>query len=144
MPKTTREVGFGQWGASMLSFISGHKYIHLVYANAPIILLLLGFLCIIPSALKSNKQPKILSAFDSEHTSTYPHHNTKKTMATIVTSKKELKTAIKESVREVLDQEFMKMRAVLLPFVSEKEQKDIERLYGKPSRKVTKSRKLEI
>lgn len=53
-------------------------------------------------------------------------------------SKKELKTVVKESVREVLSQELMKFRALLLPSVSAKEQKDIERRYGKPSRKVEK------
>ena len=55
-------------------------------------------------------------------------------MTTITIPKKELKIAIKESVREVLAQELMSIRALLLPFVSEKEQKDIERRYGKPSR----------
>lgn len=112
--------------------------------QAPFILLLFGLLCIIPSALKSKNQPKISSAFDSEHSFTCSHHSTKKTMPTIVTSKKELKIAVKESVREILDQELMKLRSLLLPFVSEKEQKEIERLYGKPSRKAAKSRKLEL
>ena len=59
-------------------------------------------------------------------------------------TKKELKTAVRESVREVLTEERMQLRAILLPDVSEKEQKDIERLYGKPSRKTAKSRKLEL
>ena len=35
--------------------------------------------------------------------------------------------------------EFMKLRADLLPFASDKEQKEIERLYKKPTRKVAKS-----
>jgi len=42
---------------------------------------------------------------------------------------------VKESVREVFSQELMKFRALLLPMVSPKEQKDIEKRYGKPSRK---------
>jgi len=33
----------------------------------------------------------------------------------------------------------MKLRASLLPYVSEKEQEEIEKLYKKPSRKVKKS-----
>ncbi|HEY4611605.1 MAG TPA: hypothetical protein VII11_01315 [Bacteroidota bacterium] len=65
-------------------------------------------------------------------------------MGSIATSKKELKNVVKESVREVLDQELMKLRSLLLSYVSEKEQKDIERLYGKPERKVSKSRKVEL
>ncbi|MFQ5730167.1 MAG: hypothetical protein ACE5GN_07390 [Waddliaceae bacterium] len=59
-------------------------------------------------------------------------------------TKEELKSVVKESVREVLAQELMKFRALLLPSVSEKEQKDIEKLYGKPSRKVAKSIEVEI
>jgi hypothetical protein len=65
-------------------------------------------------------------------------------MPPIVISKKELRTAVKEGVREVLGQELMKLYAILIPFVSEKEQRDIERLYRKPSRKVAKSRRLEL
>ena len=53
-------------------------------------------------------------------------------------SKKELKSVVKESVREVLSQELMKFRALLLPSVSAKEQKDIESRYIKPSRKIEK------
>lgn len=60
-------------------------------------------------------------------------------MTTITIPKEKLKTMIKESVREVLEQESTKFRALLLPFVSEKEQKDIEKRYGKPSRKSAKS-----
>lgn len=65
-------------------------------------------------------------------------------MATIIIPKKELKTVIKESVREVLGQEFMKFRALLLPSISEKEQKDIERRYGKPSYKIAKTIEVKI
>jgi hypothetical protein len=65
-------------------------------------------------------------------------------MSAIVTSKKELKTVVKEGIREALDEELMKLRAILVPYASEKEQKEIERLYGKPSRKAAKSRKLEL
>lgn len=65
-------------------------------------------------------------------------------MATITIPKKELKTAVKESVREVLEQELMKFRALLLPAVSQKEQKDIERRYSKPTRQISKSIDIEI
>lgn len=62
----------------------------------------------------------------------------------ITTSDKRLKTLIKESVREVLDTELMKLRALALPEVSQNEQKDIERRYVKPSGKREKSYALEI
>ncbi|MBI4689169.1 MAG: hypothetical protein HY754_02700 [Nitrospirae bacterium] len=65
-------------------------------------------------------------------------------MSTIAMPKKELETVVKESVREVLTQELMKFRALLLPLVSEKEQKDIERLYNKPSRKAARTVEVEI
>ncbi|MBU2579169.1 hypothetical protein KKA09_03570 [Patescibacteria group bacterium] len=60
-------------------------------------------------------------------------------METITLLKKELKIVVKESVREVLVQELMKFRALLLPSVSQKEQKDTEKHYGKPVCRVVKS-----
>lgn len=65
-------------------------------------------------------------------------------MTTITTPKKELKIMIKESLREVFSQELMQFRALILPFVSPKEQKDIERRYKKPSRKVAKTLEVEL
>jgi len=65
-------------------------------------------------------------------------------MVTITIPKKELKTAVKESVREVFEQELMKFRALFLPLVSRKEQRDIEKRYGKPSRKIVKSMEIKI
>lgn len=63
---------------------------------------------------------------------------------TITIPKRELKTVVKESIREVLKQEFMQFRAMLLPAVSEKEQKEIEKLYGKPARKTAKTVEIEV
>jgi len=65
-------------------------------------------------------------------------------MTLITIPKKELKAVIKESVREVLNQELMKFRALLLPYVSPKEQKEIEKRYGKPVRQIGKSLEIEI
>ncbi|MBU1015260.1 hypothetical protein KKI17_02380 [Patescibacteria group bacterium] len=58
---------------------------------------------------------------------------------TTTLSEKKLKGLIKEGVREVLETELMKLRALALPEVSDKEQKDIEKRYGTPSRKRRKS-----
>ncbi len=63
---------------------------------------------------------------------------------TINTSNKELKTLIKESVREVMKDEISKLRALAMPSVSDAEQKDIERRYGKPTRKGVKSYTLKV
>jgi hypothetical protein len=64
-------------------------------------------------------------------------------MATI-TSDKKLKSLIKESVREVLGTELMKLRALALPEVPDKEQKDIEKRYGKPSQRRAKRYPLTV
>lgn len=65
-------------------------------------------------------------------------------MPSITISKKELKETVKESVREVLAQEMMNLRSLIIPFISENEQKDIETHYGKPSRKAAKSRRIQV
>ena len=65
-------------------------------------------------------------------------------MSVITIPKKELKTIVKESIREILEQESMKFRALFMPLVSQKEQGDIEKRYGKPSRKIAKSTEIEI
>lgn len=53
---------------------------------------------------------------------------------TIQLTEQKLKMLIKQSVQEGLSTELMKLRAMLLPFVSDEEQEDIEKLYGEPSR----------
>lgn len=67
-----------------------------------------------------------------------------KYMTTVTIPKKELKSMIKESVREILEQESMRFRALFMSSVSQKEQKDIEKRYGKPSRKIAKSAEIKI
>ena len=59
-------------------------------------------------------------------------------------NERKLKILIKESVKESINAEVLKLRAVLLPYVSNKEQKEIEKKYGKPSCKIAKSYDLEI
>lgn len=57
----------------------------------------------------------------------------------ICVSDKKLKGFIKESIKEALETELMKVRALALAEVSRQEQKDIEKRYGKPSRRTSKS-----
>jgi len=59
-------------------------------------------------------------------------------------SSKELKSIVKESLREVFSQELMRFRALLLPAVSPKEQRDIEKRYGKASGTHKAAKTLEI
>jgi hypothetical protein len=65
-------------------------------------------------------------------------------MNKIEISKKDLKILIKESVKEVLEQEMMRLRALMSPYVSKAEQKDIERRYKKPTRRAIKKIEIEI
>ena len=65
-------------------------------------------------------------------------------MNTITIPKEELKTIVKESVREIFEQESIKFRALFMSLVSQKEQRDIEKRYGKPSRKIAKSTEIKI
>lgn len=57
----------------------------------------------------------------------------------LATDTQKLKTIVKESLKEVLALELMKLRADLLPHVSEKEQKEIEKTYCKPRGKAVRS-----
>ena len=57
-------------------------------------------------------------------------------MEPIAIQKDELAKLIKEALKESMEIEFMRLRASLVPYISDEEQKDIESLYGKPSREV--------
>jgi len=54
-----------------------------------------------------------------------------------------LKEIVKEAVKDALEDEIMKMRLLFAPYVSDEEQKEIERSYGKPSKKTAKTLILE-
>jgi hypothetical protein len=53
----------------------------------------------------------------------------------VTIDKNELYGLIKKAVREVLNEERFEFFLKGIPFISEKEMKDIENLYGKPSAK---------
>ncbi|MBI3335255.1 MAG: hypothetical protein HY001_02040 [Candidatus Portnoybacteria bacterium] len=59
-------------------------------------------------------------------------------------SEAQLRILIKESVKEGIESQFMKLRGFFLPFISRKEQKEIENSYKKPSRKIYRTYKVEI
>jgi len=59
-------------------------------------------------------------------------------------SEAQLKILIKESVKEGIESHFMKLRGFFLPFVSQKEQKEVENSYKKPSRKIYRTHKIAI
>jgi len=59
-------------------------------------------------------------------------------------SERQLKLLVKESVREALDIELSKLRALAIPYASSREQKEIERLYKKPSRRISRRYKIRL
>lgn len=63
---------------------------------------------------------------------------------TINLNEQKLKMLIKESVKEGIKAEILKLRAALLPYIDDKEQREIEKKYGKPSRKIAKTYECEI
>ena len=64
-------------------------------------------------------------------------------MVTTISDKK-LKSIIKESVREVFKTEVARLRALVAPDISAREQRDIEKRYGTPKRKKAKSYSLRV
>ena len=59
-------------------------------------------------------------------------------------SDKKLRSIVKDSLREVLKSEIMELRALAVPNISDKEQKEIEESHGKPSGRQGKSYPLNI
>ncbi len=59
-------------------------------------------------------------------------------------SNEKLKTIIKESVKEALEEEIAKMRLMFLPDVSSKEMHDIVSRYGKPEKKSVRKETIDI
>ena len=51
---------------------------------------------------------------------------------------------IQETLKEFLEIEFMKLRASLLPYISKREQEEIESLYGAPVEEIDETEKVEI
>ncbi|MDO8492677.1 MAG: hypothetical protein Q7S34_03505 [bacterium] len=61
-----------------------------------------------------------------------------------IINEKQIKIIVEKSVHKAISAEFMKFRAFGVPLVTPREQKDIECLYKKPSRKRVGSFKLEV
>jgi hypothetical protein len=59
-------------------------------------------------------------------------------------SQAELKSLVKESVKEALEEELIKVRLMFFPEVSEKEMIDISSRYGKPGKKSHRKETLHI
>ena len=61
-----------------------------------------------------------------------------------ISSQRELKAVIKESVKEALEEELIKMRLIFFPEVSDKEMRDITDRYEQPEKKSVYAEKIDI
>jgi hypothetical protein len=59
-------------------------------------------------------------------------------------SHKELKSIVKESVKEALEEELIKVRLMFFPEVSDKEMRDITARYGKPEKKSVRKESVDV
>ena len=54
-------------------------------------------------------------------------------------SENKFKKIVKDAVRDAFEEEMMKLRLLIAPYISDEEQKEIERDYKKPSKQVAKT-----
>ncbi|MBI4158216.1 MAG: hypothetical protein HY505_01150 [Candidatus Yanofskybacteria bacterium] len=59
-------------------------------------------------------------------------------------SERKLEMLIGESVRRVLKEELMRLYALAVPDISKSEQREIEKLYGQPSKRSSKKVRIEL
>ncbi len=59
-------------------------------------------------------------------------------------SNEELKALVKESVKEALEEELVKMRLMFFPEVSDDEMNDIAERYGKPENKSVRKEIIDV
>ena len=60
-----------------------------------------------------------------------------------IADENKLKDIIKGAVRDVFEEEMMKLRLLLTPYVSDEEQREIEESHGEPSKEVASTLVLE-
>jgi hypothetical protein len=60
-----------------------------------------------------------------------------------VNDEAKLRQIVKEAVRDALEEEILKLRLLFAPYVSDEEQQEIEKSYGKPSKEVARTLILE-
>ena len=54
-----------------------------------------------------------------------------------------LKVIVKDAVRDVLQEEVMRLRLLFAPYISDEEQREIEENYKGPSKEITRTLTLE-
>ncbi|MCM8760407.1 MAG: hypothetical protein NC832_01655 [Candidatus Omnitrophica bacterium] len=58
--------------------------------------------------------------------------------------KEEIKEIIGRTIKEVIQQEFFRLRLELAPEISDKEMKEIEKKYKKPDKKIVRSEYIKV
>lgn len=56
-----------------------------------------------------------------------------------ISSEAKLRQIVKEAVKDALDEEILKLRLLLVPYVSDEEQDEIERNYGEPAKDIART-----
>jgi translation elongation factor EF-Ts len=54
-------------------------------------------------------------------------------------SENKFKKIVKDAVKDALEEEMMKLRLLIAPYISDEEQKEIEKVYKKPSKQIGKT-----
>jgi hypothetical protein len=54
-------------------------------------------------------------------------------------SENKFKKIVKDAVKDALEEEMMKLRLLIAPYISDQEQKEIEKAYKKPSKQIGKT-----
>jgi len=54
-----------------------------------------------------------------------------------------LKAIVKDAIRDVLDEEIIRLRLLFAPYISDEEQREIEENYKEPSKEITRTLTLE-
>jgi hypothetical protein len=56
----------------------------------------------------------------------------------------DLKKELSDIIRETVKEEMFKLRAELIPYISDREQEEINKIYEKPSGKIAKSKNYDM
>lgn len=56
-----------------------------------------------------------------------------------ISNENKLRQIVKEAVTDSLEEEIVKLRLLLTPYISDEEQEEIEKNYGEPSKEVSRT-----
>lgn len=56
-----------------------------------------------------------------------------------ISNENKLRQIVKEAVMDALEEEMVKLKLLLAPYISDEEQQEIEKNYGEPSKEVSRT-----